>query len=235
MADKESGPPKFGMGGNVTANPPKSKGHERKSNELVTETFEDAPIPDLALSHKWTIWEQIDSKNTKDYALTMEKVAWFGDIITFWRVWNKIPHSDPKNFFSFNKEGKSYSNYYEVKGRDEKISTLAMFKTGIIPAWEDAANLEGGEYSNKLETDKEKTFKIWNNLVFEIVSGNFPATDKICGIRILDKGRLLKVELWVNYGLRKNFEQAGEQEARLIEICKEAGIEKVSFEFLSHG
>eukprot|EP00343_Euplotes_focardii_P008377 CAMPEP_0205822844 /NCGR_PEP_ID=MMETSP0206-20130828/14280_1 /ASSEMBLY_ACC=CAM_ASM_000279 /TAXON_ID=36767 /ORGANISM="Euplotes focardii, Strain TN1" /LENGTH=204 /DNA_ID=CAMNT_0053119465 /DNA_START=10 /DNA_END=624 /DNA_ORIENTATION=+ len=204
MADKDNGPPKFGIGGKVTAVPSTKKEHTSESKELVTETFEEPEISDLAFNHKWTVWEQIESKGMKDYADTMEKVAWFGDAITFWKVWNKIPHSDPINFFSFNKEGKLFSNYYEIKGREEKVSTLAMFKTGIIPAWEDEANKEGGEYAAKVETDKEKTHKLWNGLVLDLVSDNFPASEKVCGIRVLDKGKLLKIELWVDYGLRKN-------------------------------
>jgi len=218
MDDKENGPPKFGVGGKINDLPPEKREFREEPSEPITETFEEPVIPDLAFNHRWTVWEQIESKNHKDYASTMEKVAWFGDAITFWKVWNKIPHSTPKNFFSFSRDGKSYCNYYTIRGREEKISTLALFKTGIIPAWEDAANKNGGEYTGKVETDKDKTHIFWNALVKDLVSDNFPATDRVCGVRVLDKGRLIKIELWVDYGLRKYCEQSAEQHSRLKEI-----------------
>ncbi|CAI2376962.1 unnamed protein product [Moneuplotes crassus] len=207
---------------------------KKESNGMIIETFEKPLIPDLALNHNWTIWELLDTKGGGSYSSGMEKVAWFGDIITFWKAWNQIPHSDPKNFFSFTREGKSYANYYEVKGSAMKISTLAMFKSGIHPAWEDATNKNGGEYAAKVDTNAEATCKVWSSLVFDLVTSNFPATDRVCGIRIVDKGRILKVELWVDYGLRKYCDAAKAQEERMIEICREAGTSGIKFDFQAH-
>lgn len=60
------------------------KKHETK------ETFDDPLISDLAFSYRWTIWEQYENKDDKDYTKTMMKVAWFADIISFWRIWKKV-------------------------------------------------------------------------------------------------------------------------------------------------
>ncbi len=206
----------------------------RESSGMITETFETPPIQDLTLDSNWTIWEMRDTKRSGSYTAGMEKVAWFGDVVTFWKVWNKIPHSNPKNFFSFNREGKSLANHYEIKGSYEKISTLALFKSGILPAWEDATNKKGGEYTTKVETSSEVTTQIWQTLVFDLATSNFPASERVCGIRIVDKGKTLKVELWVDYGLRKYCEHAGEQEQRLLDICKEAGSGHAKFDFQAH-
>lgn len=200
----------------------------------ATEVFEEPKIPELALNHKWTIWELLEAKGHGSYSAGMEKVAWFGDVVTFWQAWNTIPHSDPANFFAFQKEGKSYTNYYEIKGSHEKVSTLAMFKTGIHPEWEDATNKNGGEYATKVGVDIEVTKQIWTTLVFDLVTSNFPATDRVCGIRIVDKGRNLKVELWVDYGLRKYCEDAKAQEERMIKICEDAGATSARFDFKAH-
>lgn len=219
---------------------PSRSGEEEKhasskgSTGMATEVFEKPEIPELALNHKWTIWELVETKGQANYNAGMEKVAWFGDAVTFWKVWNKIPHSDPTNFFAFEREGKNYINYYEIKGSHERINTLAMFKTGIHPEWEDATNKNGGEYATKITIDIETTKEIWNNLVLNLVTSNFPATDKVCGIRIVDKGKFIKVELWVDYGLRKYCEDAKAQEEKLIEICEEAGASSVKFEFKAH-
>ena len=178
-----------------------SKGETKK---VITETFDEPIIPDLAFNFRWTVWEQYESKGMQDYTDTMMKVAWFGDPITFWRVWNRIPHSDPKKFFSFVKDGKSYVNYYEIRGVEQKISSLALFKTGIIPAWEDQMNKHGGEFSTKVNSDEKSTKGVWNALVLDLVTDNFPGNDRVCGIRVLDKGKQIKLEVWVDYGMKKD-------------------------------
>ena len=193
---------------------------EADTDKEVEENFEEPIIPDLAFNHKWTIWEQYDGKGSHNYKETMMKVAWFADPITFWRVWNKIPHSDTRKFFSFSREGKTYVNYYEVKGVDEKISSLAMFKTGVIPAWEDPNNRLGGDFNLKVSCNEDNTNKVWNSLVLDIVTDNFPHTERVCGIRVLDKGSQIKVELWVDYKEKSAFEGSAAQESRLKEILE---------------
>ena len=175
MSEGTSGPPKFGMSGKIKAAPKVSYA----ARKIQHEVFEDPPLPDLAFNHRWTVWEQYENKGMKDYVDTMMKVAWFGDAITFWRVWNKIPHSDPKNFFSFYKDGKQYVNYYEIKGDSQKVTCLSLFKTGVDPAWEDKVNKKGGEFATKVEADKEKVKKIWNLMVLDMVTDNFPSTETV--------------------------------------------------------
>ena len=168
----------------------------------VEEEFEDPVIPDIAFNFQWTVWEQYDNKGIADYTATMMKVAWFGDPITFWRVWSKIPHSDPKNFFTFNKDGKPHVNFYNIRGIEQKVVSLAMFKTGILPAWEDKINKYGGEFSIKIGSSEASTGNFWNALVQDLVSDNFPAVERVCGIRILDKGKLIKIEVWVDFSIK---------------------------------
>jgi len=58
------------------------------------------------LEHNWAIWENWEGTRAKggdksegQYLLNMQAVAEFNNLIDFWRVWNKLPYSDPGNFF----------------------------------------------------------------------------------------------------------------------------------------
>ena len=59
-------------------------------------------MKELMLKYQWTIWEQyeVESGADADYEKSMRKVASFKNIISFWQIWNNLPHSNPsKNFF----------------------------------------------------------------------------------------------------------------------------------------
>ena len=208
---------------------------DSKKSHMIEENFDDPLISDLAFTYKWTLWEQYEHQDESDYTQTMNKVAWFADAISFWRVWKTIPHSDPKNFFTHVIDGKSYVNFYEINGKEQKVSSLSLFKTGIQPAWEDKMNKDGGEYAIKVKIDEETTNEIWNSLVLDLVSDNFPEHHRICGVRTLDKGKFIKIEMWVDYARKKDWEKSGDQEAHLVEILRKCGLGSQKFDFLAHG
>ena len=207
---------------------------ETPATEEVVEQFPDPIVPDLTLMFNWTIWEQYESKYGEDYKKSMAKVAWFGDAVTFWQIWNKIPHADPTNFFSYNVEGKKYANHYEINGFEQRVTTLSMFKTDILPQWEDPANKLGGDFNMKVNCDREKTKDIWNNLVLDIVSGTFPHSERLTGIRLVDKVKFLKIEAWVDYAHKDDFEGSKDQEGRLSTLLINCGIDSQKIDFSSH-
>ena len=73
------------------------KPYEKFTEELHEE---NVLMPELGLPFRWTIWEQYEIKDSKDYSGTMTKVACFQDLLSFWKIWSNMPHSDPANFFS---------------------------------------------------------------------------------------------------------------------------------------
>ena len=171
-------------------------------SEKFKEQFEELKFPELAFADNWTLWEQYETKNSANYQDTMEKVACFNDPISFWKVWNTVPHSDPLNFIHYyDEEGakRMVAKHYVVKGSEQKISAVSLFKTGIEPAWEDPVNHTGGEFSMKIKCNKEDIRPIWEGIILEIISSNFPNSDQVCGIRMLDKAQMFKVEIWVKY------------------------------------
>ena len=137
---------------------PQSEGAQASTSNAghaeFDEKFEDLKHPELEFTDKWTLWEQYETKDSSNYKDTMMKVACFNDPVSFWKVWNTVPHSDPLNYvhyFDEEVEKAMVAKHYVSKGVDQKISAVSLFKTGIIPAWEDEVNAKGGEFSVKLK------------------------------------------------------------------------------------
>ncbi|BGP13488.1 eukaryotic translation initiation factor 4E [Rhodosporidiobolus nylandii] len=110
---------------------------EDGEGEKGQKTVFDSPT-DFTVKHPlyapWTLWFDSASKQDKakswDEALT--KVVAFESVEDFWSLYNNIV---PPSLLAAN------SNYY-------------LFKEGIKPAWEDAANAQGGKWSVQLPRGK---------------------------------------------------------------------------------
>lgn len=181
------------------------------------EQFEELKFPELEFQDKWTLWEQYESKHSSDYKKTMQKIACFNDPISFWRVWNSVPHADIMNqihYFDDEKE-ETVSCFWKTPDGLMKISALSLFKTGIEPAWEDPVNKKGGDFSVKVHCTKEEIKPLWEDLILEVISSNFPCSDQICGMRLLDKPQMFKIELWVKYNNEIQKEEYTKQKSRL--------------------
>jgi hypothetical protein len=65
---------------------------------------------------------------------------------------------------------------YTINGEDKRISTLALFKKGIVPKFEDPANKKGGEFRVTFEgvEDMNKMNQMWENLILLIISAEIP-------------------------------------------------------------
>lgn len=60
------------------------------------ETFEEPIDPCIEFSSRWGLWEHYEGG---DFEMSMSKVAWFGDAVSFAEAWVNLPHSDIKKYF----------------------------------------------------------------------------------------------------------------------------------------
>lgn len=154
---------------------------DRDQHEFV-EAFEELKFPELEFTDKWTLWEQYETKDSKNYKDTMQKVGCFNDPVSFWKVWNTVPHSDPINYahyFDSETHQTTVAKHYICDDLEQKISALSLFKTGIIPAWEDPVNAKGGEFSVKTKCSRDQIKPIWESIILEVISSNFPGSDQV--------------------------------------------------------
>jgi len=109
------------------------------------------------------------------------------------------------NFFSRKEEGKderTIANFYDL-GRDNvkvKIEALAVFKSGLEPQWEDKVCGKGGIFIYWPGFDNDKMLsETWEALIQSLVGGIIPNAELICGVRLVDKGKNTRFEIWTVY------------------------------------
>jgi len=132
----------------------------------------------------------------------MTKVCWFNDLISFSVAWNSIPHKDLTNIFFCHDKG--LVKYVKVNGQDTRINGLGLFLNEVHPSYEDEVNKQGGEFRMDFKTQLPFLQKLWEKLVFNVVTGEFNNADMLAGIRILDKssqGRenFFRIEVWTKF------------------------------------
>ena len=89
------------------------------------------------LESEWVIWEhRSPDKNSKSYEDNMEKLCEVATIEDFWRAFNNIPK--PSMIFFDGRTKKKFAN--------RSVESFSLFKKGIKPEWEDAANRTGAEW-----------------------------------------------------------------------------------------
>ena len=69
-----------------------------------------------------------------------------------------------------------------------------MFVDGVQPLWEDAANKTGGALSILFE--KDKTNRIWEDILLSFIDGNSEETKVINGIRLKIRKDVAAIEIW---------------------------------------
>ena len=163
----------------------------------------------VKLNREWSFWENYLKKNSSAYLL--EEIYSFDDIISFWQFWNKYPGNDTKKIF-YNGEYLTY--FFKEKCR---INGMNLFVKGIKPEWEDDNNKGGKifileyEVKNDLEIFLSLVNDTWIKLICNLIGEQMPYTNKINGIRFVDKtklgkGIIFKFEVWVNSLMKEQTE-----------------------------
>eukprot|EP00668_Euglena_longa_P002490 GGOE01002904.1.p1 GENE.GGOE01002904.1~~GGOE01002904.1.p1 ORF type:complete len:216 (+),score=59.51 GGOE01002904.1:30-650(+) len=104
------------------------------------------------LESTWVIWydsRRLHQQNPKDWFGNLQKVAVFGTVEDFWSTYNHIKRPTDLEFGS---------NYH-------------MFKQGIKPMWEDAANEKGGKWVITLQAkeDLSRLDDLWELLLLSMI------------------------------------------------------------------
>lgn len=136
----------------------------------------------------------------------MKKVAWFDDAISFALAWNNIPHRDINNFFFDQDKGvfTAYNVNNVPEAPEKRFDGLSLFLDNVIPAWEDEVNAQGGEFRIDFKASSlELVQSFWETLIFDVVTSQFPETDMLAGVRLLDKSRgdqgSFRIEIWTKF------------------------------------
>ena len=155
----------------------------------------------LTFPSGWVLWEkpvQTHSNDHDHYSTAMRVLSRISTVEEFWKYWLCVPQ--PSELL----EGKHFVREVGTSGELNQIDTLMLFREGIRPEWEDAANATGGHFQFMLKpntVNPAQVDEIWNNIAMGIVGGVIEPNEIVTGIRLLDKtsvGRnsCVRIEIW---------------------------------------
>ncbi|CAD7959690.1 unnamed protein product [Amoebophrya sp. A120] len=160
---------------------------------------EDVLRKELPLKYTWVIWEQImqasDGKAAQ-YSDATHKVAPFGTVQDFWKLWNHMPQ--PSELLDQKRMVREQPDGLHV------IDAIMIFRDGIRPEWEDKLNASGGHFQFQLKpaSGGGQIDEYWNNLVLGMIGGTIEPVDMITGVRLVDKlsgprqANGIRIEVW---------------------------------------
>ena len=164
---------------------------EETNNDLKIEESDTIEQDKVILNRSWSFWENYENRN-KGNNYMIEEIYSFDNIISFWQFWNNYPGNETKSIFF---DGECIKYFFKEKYR---ISAINLFVKGIRPEWEDENNKDGNtlilEYTLKEynETFYSLVTEKWLKLMLGLIGETIPYSNKINGIRFVDKSKIAK-------------------------------------------
>uniref|UniRef100_A0A1A9WX13 eIF-4F 25 kDa subunit n=1 Tax=Glossina brevipalpis TaxID=37001 RepID=A0A1A9WX13_9MUSC len=133
------------------------------------------------LQNTWTLW-YLENDRSKSWQDMQNEIMSFDTAEDFWSLYNHIkPPSDIKI-------GSDYS----------------LFKKGIRPMWEDAANKKGGRWVITLNcTPKTEVDNLWLDVLLCLIGEAFDHSDQICGAVVNIRNKHNKISIWTANGYNR--------------------------------
>ncbi|GJJ68820.1 translation initiation factor 4E [Entomortierella parvispora] len=162
------------------------------------------------LHNSWTLWFDNPGKksNSNNWEQSLKELITFDTVEDFWGVYNNV-----------------------MKTCDLSISSnYHLFKQGIKPMWEDAANKRGGKWSIQLPRNKTmaEIDNIWLFTMLACIGEAFEYENEVCGAVVSVRKGFFRISLWTR--------SSDNQEMAMSigrTLKKNSGIEGV-MEFQSH-
>jgi hypothetical protein len=185
----------------------RSSGPDKKTaDKAAEEVVEVDPNAEKqhALGHDWTMWYDTTSQNhskpttNEGWQSNVKKIANFSTVEDFWKLYNNLP--EPSRLTPS-------SNYH-------------LFKAGVMPAWEDPMNDNGGKWTIELQRgDNELLNSIWLNALLAMVGEAFEDPEEICGCVVSLRGKRNRMSLWTKTAHNESVQKrVGRQFKEFLEL-----------------
>ncbi|KAI8890372.1 eukaryotic translation initiation factor 4E [Backusella circina FSU 941] len=166
------------------------------------------------LQNTWTLWFDNPGKkaNTQSWSQNLKEVVNVDTVEDFWGVHNNIVKV----------------NHLEIS------SNYHVFKKGIRPEWEDAANAHGGKFSIQLPRTRtgETINDYWLNLILAMLGEQFKYEDEICGAVVSVRKVFYRIALWIKSSEKnERIETIGHQLKEFLNVTNNTCV----VEFTPHG
>eukprot|EP00759_Apiculatamorpha_spiralis_P021569 PhF_6_TR26280/c0_g1_i1/m.37648 len=125
------------------------------------------------LAHTWVFW--LDEWHTAGTEVTQvaTKMCSVSTPREFWSQMDKLPSTQVP-----------------------AMSSLHIFREGVSPTWEDAANAHGGHFRIRDLTCQDMAHH-WVQVAMALVGGHYTHSDKITGVTFSNKKNFAMVSLWL--------------------------------------
>lgn len=179
---------------------------QNKVDEETEKKYGQIDIKSIQFKDIWVFWESLkqekgdkvtQSTNFVDNNFTIFD---FNDMESLAKIW-RTRVSTVSQFFTF--DGKTWRHQQDKRFRSTEA--ICVFKKGIIPAWEDAKNSNGGDLQSMFENIDDKpeiVDNIFRDVLITILSEDYPFLSETNGIRIVDKARdkaKIRLEIWFDF------------------------------------
>ncbi|CAK8985792.1 unnamed protein product [Durusdinium trenchii] len=189
--------------------------------ELHGEDQDDGGMPDgLALRFTWVVWQQRAASKTVPYEQATKQLATMASVEDFWQTWEVLPQ--PSELLTRRMASKTS----DAEAETPLVDALMIFRQGVLPQWEDAANSGGGHFQFHFKTSMggAQIDEYWNNVVLGTLGNTLEPADMITGLRLVDKVTGLKAGVPSTIRIEVWFGSAQDQQAvaalqRNVECC----------------
>ncbi|GAN11413.1 eukaryotic translation initiation factor 4E-1 [Mucor ambiguus] len=185
------------------------------SSDQVKTVFHDSKNYNVKhpLQNTWTLWFDNPPKKASaaSWSQNLKEIVNVSTVEDFWGVHNNIVKV---NHLELN------TNYH-------------VFKKGIRPEWEDAANANGGKFSIQFPRNRtgEAINDYWLNLILAMLGEQFKYEDEICGAVVSVRKVFYRVALWIKSSERnERIETIGRQLKEFLNLNSALVVE-----FTPHG
>jgi Eukaryotic initiation factor 4E len=200
--------------------------HNEYTSESESETEAETDTKSIndyyPLSNTWVLYDHIKS-DSNTYETSTRKICEFDTVVGFWQVFNNYPK--PSSLF-YNQLSRPFLVQNENK---KEITSISVFKKGILPKWEDPVNKHGAEFSKRKFNKKNPLREIdenWNDLLMACIGHLIDKS--VTGIRVVDSSAFKK-------------DKTGQNELKLLyrieiwfdDLAKKDTLEKQFKELLS--
>ncbi|XP_068156634.1 eukaryotic translation initiation factor 4E1-like [Drosophila tropicalis] len=153
------------------------------SQQDESTTVQESEVDEVAprkhpLQNTWTMW-YLENDRNKSWEDMQNEITSVEFVENFWSLYThiKLP--------SEIKMGSDYS----------------LFKKGIRPMWEDAANKQGGRWLITVnKSSKNELDNLWLDVLLCLIGEGFDNADEICGAVVNIRNKNNKISIWTANG-----------------------------------
>ncbi|KAF9237771.1 translation initiation factor eIF4e [Melanogaster broomeanus] len=122
-----------------------------------------------------------------------------------------------------------YFNWLKPPSKLERNSNYHIFKSGIKPMWEDAANANGGKWVLTMKNNPALLDRCWTWLAMALVGEELEDGDDICGAVVSLRSKVDRIQVWTRS--KDDVERLNGIGKKLVKLLDVSEADSIGLEF----